>query len=102
MKIDATKPATAGTVVGWLFLALAIAVWLVVIPLTGSALFFAGRITVEASFATIGTIVYGVAGAIGFSAIAASEHRSSRPALWIYLALLAIAILVAGILNLQP
>lgn len=101
MKIDATKPATAGTVVGWLILALAIVVWLVVIPLTGSALFFANRITVEAGFAIIGAVVYGVAGAIGFSAIAASEHRSSRPALWIYLAPLAVAILVAIVLNFQ-
>ncbi|SFS93041.1 hypothetical protein [Saccharopolyspora flava] len=101
MKIDATKPATAGTVVGWLLLALAILVWLVVIPLTGSALFFATRITVEAGFATIGAVIYGILGAIGFSAIAASEHRSSRPALWIYLALLAVAILTTVTLNTQ-
>ncbi len=102
MKIDATKPATTGTVVGWLLLALAIAVWLVVTPLTGSALFFASRITVEASFATIGAVIYGVAGAIGFSVIAASEHRSSRPALWIYLTLLVIVIFVAVALNFRP
>ncbi|WP_406692307.1 hypothetical protein REH65_10670 [Saccharopolyspora sp. ID03-671] len=102
MKIDATKPPTAGTIVGWLVLALAIVVWLVIIPLTGSALFFATQITVEAGFATIGAVVYGVGGAIGFSAIAASEHRSSRPALWIYLALLAAAILVASALHIQP
>ncbi|MDI2031684.1 hypothetical protein QFW96_23855 [Saccharopolyspora sp. TS4A08] len=101
MKIDATKPATAGTVVGWLFLALAIAVWLVVIPLTGSALFFATRITAEPSFATIGTVVYGIVGAIGFTAVAATEHRSSRPALWIYLALLSLATIVAVALNLK-
>lgn len=99
MKIDATKPATAGTIVGWLVLALAIIVWLIVIPLTGSALFFASQITVEAGFATIGAVVYGVAGAIGFSTIAASEHRSSRPALWIYLALLAIVVFVVVALN---
>lgn len=95
MKIDAEKPATSATVVGWLLLGVAIVVWLVVIPLTGAAVFLASRITIETGFAAIGATVYGVTGAIGLSAIAASEHRSSRPALWIYVALLAVAILVA-------
>lgn len=95
MKIDVEKHATSATVVGWLLLGLAIVVWLVVIPLSGAAVFIASRITIETGLATIAATVYGVTGAIGFSAIAASEHRSSRPALWIYLGLLALAILVA-------
>lgn len=95
MKIDAEKHATPATVVGWLLLGLAILIWLVVIPLTGAAVFLANRTTIETGFATIGAIVYGVIGAIGLSAIAASEHRSTRPALWIYGGQLAAAILVA-------
>jgi hypothetical protein len=99
MKIDDTKAATAGTAIGWLLLALGIVVWLAAIPITGAALFFARKITIEAEFATIGAVIYGVAGGLGLSAIAASEHRSARIALWVYLGLLAVAAVVAVLLN---
>ncbi|QUG99736.1 hypothetical protein HUO13_02015 [Saccharopolyspora erythraea] len=99
MKTDSTKPATGATAIGWILLALGILIWLAVIPLTGMALFLAKKITIEAGFSTFGAVAYGVVGAIGLSAVAASEHRTTRAATWTYLILLAIAILVALLLN---
>ncbi|WP_263251647.1 hypothetical protein [Saccharopolyspora rosea] len=92
MKIDSNKPATGATVAGWIILSLGILIWLVIVPLTASALLFASEITVEAGFATFGAVAFGIAGAIGFSAVAASEHRSARAALWIFSVLLLLAI----------
>lgn len=91
--------ATAGTVVGWISLALGIVIWSVLIPLTASAFFFADQITIEAGFATFGAIASGVVGGIGVSAIVHSEHKSGRGASWIYLGLVVAAVVVTALLN---
>lgn len=99
MKIDQSKEPSAATVVGWMVLALGLLIWLSVIPLTGTALFLAEKITVEAGFATFGGIGYGIVGAVGLSFIVASEHRSARPALLAYGLLLLAAVVVVVLLR---
>ncbi|GAA4861392.1 hypothetical protein [Saccharopolyspora cebuensis] len=101
METNRRKPATAGTVVGWITLSLALCVWVLIIPLTSSALLFASEVSIEAGFAAFAAVFYGIVGALGLSAVLHSEHRSRKAAGWVYGIFLLLAAAVAISLNLR-
>lgn len=73
MKIEATKPATAGTVIGWVFLALGILVWF------GSGREFRGGDEVEEAWEA-GVEVVGADLAAAFRAVLALADQACEVA----------------------
>lgn len=99
MEIDRDRPANVAVVIGWGLLALGVVVWLAVVPLTAAALVGAEKISVEAGFATLGAVSFGVTGGVGFSVVAASRHRSARVAACVYGTMVLAATVNAILLN---
>lgn len=91
-----------GSAVGYLAFAAGLFMWAIGVPITAVEQIQGIAIPAEAGLLTVALMVYGVVSGIGWFIVRASlggRHLATRITLWVYLALLAVGLVVITVVN---
>lgn len=94
--------AIVGSAIGYLAFAAGLFMWAIGVPITAIEKIQGIAIPAEAGLLTVALVIYAVVSGIGWFIVRASlgaRHLATRITLWVYLALLAVGLVVIMVVN---